>query len=424
MCRSLALIGVFVLMQACAGRMSGDSIGLVPVSNIRSGEEILLLDTATEKVVAHMSANGKVHLIAITASGEARHLIVSKEGVERKEKIGAGNQSYDYYSDLAIAEDSEGRLHAILKGNHLIYHDGLWQSTGKSPCQLLTRAGKTLVCAHTVEGGQFKDPAAPAQVGVLGFGAGIAWWIPYRVRPSKLIVASAEDGGWSYGSVIDSSSRLSAKLETFDDVILAGDRAGIAYLFYRAHQDSTMHACFASVPLPDSPEPTVEWLKSEGQVIMLADFPSSPVDLPSGWFVPFGNLSFAVDPQTGRAVFFARVSAGVFRWVDGVVEIQSKRFSTPSSLPSMNGQPKKIAPAGNDRFHALVAVNDKLLYLTYRSEEWSSPIRIGEFGTPSIFLIADASIQLASDGRGFALATWPKRDGSLVGRWITLNVQP
>jgi hypothetical protein len=419
-CRALVLIGTLVLLQACAVRMSGDDIGIVPVSNIRSGKEILLLDTATEKVAAHMSANGKVHLIAITASGEAYHLIVSEQRVERKEKIGAGSQSYGYYSDLAIAEDREGRLHATLKGDHLIFHNGEWQLAGISPCKLLTRAGDSLVCAHVVEGGQLKSPA---QWGILGFGAGIAWWIPYRLQPSKLVVASADGRGWLYSSAIDPGSQLHTKLETYDDVILTGDRVGNAYLLYRAHIDSTVHVRFASVPLPDSPEPTVEWHKSEGQVIKLADFPSTPVGIPSGWFVPSGGLSFAVDPQTGRSVFFARVSSGSFRWVDGVVEIQSKRFSAPTPLPFMNGHPKKLAPAGGDRFHALVAVDDKLLYLTYSRDGWSSPIRIGEFGTPNIFLIADGSIQLASDGRGCTLAIWPKRDGSLVGRWITLNSQ-
>lgn len=417
-CRALVLLGILVLLAACTGKMSRNDIGFVPVSNIYSGEEILLLDTATEKVAAYMSAHGKVHVIAIAASGEAHHFIVSEQGVVRREKIGAGNQSYGYYTDLAIAEDREERMHASLKGDHLIFYNGEWQLAGISPCQLLTRAGDSLVCAHVVKGEQLK---APAQWGILGPGAGIAWWIPYRLQPSKLVIASADGRGWLYDSAIDPSSQLHTKLETPDDVILTGDRVGNVYLLYRAHLDSTVHVRFASMPPPDSPAPTIEWFKSECQVIKLADFPSTPVGLPSGWFVPFGGLSFAVDPQTGRAVFFARGSAGIFRWVDGVVEIQSKRFSTPSPLPFKNGKPKKLTPAGGNRFHALVAVDDELLYLTYRREGWSSPMRIGEFGTPHIFLIADGSIQLASDGRSCALAIWPKKDGSLVSRWVTLN---
>jgi hypothetical protein len=419
-CRALVLFGILVLLEACAGKMGRNDIGLAPVSKISIGEEILLLDTATEKVAASMSANGKVHLLAITGSRKAYHLIVSDKGVERKEKIGTGNRSYGYYSALAMAEDREGRLHAMLKGDHLIFHNGEWQPAGISSCQRLTRTGDSLVCAHVVNGKQLK---APAQWGILGFGAGIAWWIPYRLQPSKLVIARADGREWLYSSAIDPYSQFHTRLDTSDDVILTSDRLGNAYLLYRAHLDSTVYVRFASVPLSDSPEPTVEWLTSEGQVIELADCPSIPVGLPSGWYVPFGGLSFAVDPQTGRAVFFARASAGIFRWVDGVVEIQSKRFSTPSPLPFMNGQPKKLAPAGGGRFHALVAVDHKLLYLTYRKEGWSSPIRIGEFGTPHIFLIADGSIQLVSDGRGCTLAIWPKRDGSLVGRWITLDGQ-
>ena len=132
-----------------------------------------------------------------------------------------------------------------------------------------------------------------------------------------------------------------------------------------------------------------------------------------------------MDPLTGIGVFFARQSVGGFgSWSDGIVEIREGFFSQPTLLPFKDTKPQKIAPAGQERFHVLVAFNKSLLYMSYHAKGWSGPTRIGEFGTPSLFLNDDSSIQLASNGKNRVLAIWPKREGRLVGRWITLDDMP
>ena len=132
-----------------------------------------------------------------------------------------------------------------------------------------------------------------------------------------------------------------------------------------------------------------------------------------------------MDPEGDEAVFFARYTGGGFAtWTDGIVEVHAGVFGQPVLLPFQNSQPKKIASAGHDQFHTLVAIDRKLFYLRYGVDGWSGPTSIGEFGTPNIFLIGDSSIQLASNGKRHALALWPMREGRLVGRWITLNDMP
>lgn len=88
---------------------------------------------------------------------------------------------------------------------------------------------------------------------------------------------------------------------------------------------------------------------------------------------------------------------------------------------------QKFAPAGDERFHALVwgqVFKRDLYYLAYRPEGWSAPVRIGVYGNPNRFGVGENSIQLTSDGRPQALAIWQKREGVLAGRWIELDEIP
>ena len=414
----LCAVGLLVLLGACASTPTPFESGTPPVPGVLAGEEIELLDDATEKVTAYMTPDGWVHLVAITAGGEAYHVAVSERGVEHRETLG-GDHRYGYYNNLAIADDSLGRLHVAIKDEHWVFDQGSWKLAGNNRCSLLARYADSLACAHVVDGSEL---GTAAQWGITGFGGGPAGIIiPYRIRPDKLLLASLAEGEWSYRAVIEHPSPYSVKLENDSDGILAGDANGLVYVFYRGSYGSGTSTRYAVVPLAAKVEPTVEWRQPDGQTVKLADFSNVPVALPQDWYVPLGSLTFAVDPQAGVGAFIAMHSGGFSGATEGIVEIRDGIFSQPALIPLKGSKPKKLAPAGQERFHALVALNKSLLYLNYRAGGWSGPTRIGEFGTPSLFLIDDSSIQLASDGRSRALAIWPKREGKLVGRWITLD---
>jgi hypothetical protein len=412
----LCTTGILCLLVACASRPVPYQTGTPPAPGVTAGEEIALLDAATEKVVAYMTPDGWVHLVAITTSGDACYIAVSGHGVERRETLG-GDHRYGYYNNLAIAADGMGRLHVAIRDEHWILEQGNWTQAGSNPCSLLARSADSLVCAHVVEGSEL---GTTAEWGITGFGGGPAGIIiPYRVHPDKLALASLSDGAWSYRAVIEQPSHYSVKLENYDNGILAGDAHGLVYAFYRGSYDSGVSTRYAVLPLTAAVAPSVEWRRSDGLTMQLANFSNTPVVLPQDWYVPFGGLTFAVDPQTGMGVFFAMHSDSFASTTEGIVEIRGDIFSPPTLTPFKDSTAKKLAPAGQDRFHALVALGKSLLYLNYRHDGWSGPTRLGEFGTPSLFLIDDASIQLASDGRNDALAIWPKREGKLVGRWVT-----
>lgn len=142
----LCVIGVFLLLGACASGPKVEDIGSVPPPGVRFGNETILLDSATEKVVSQMMSDGRVHLVAITAGNEAYHVVVSAQGVEREERI--GGKRYGYRDNLAIADDAQGRLHVALKDEHWILDKGAWRPAGSNACSLLARAGDSLGCVE------------------------------------------------------------------------------------------------------------------------------------------------------------------------------------------------------------------------------------------------------------------------------------
>lgn len=412
------MAGLFLLLGACASGPKVEDIGSMPPPGVHFGNEITLLDSATEKVAAHMTPDGRVHLIAITAADDAYHVVVSAQGVERKEKIGA--KRYGYYQNLAITDDAQGRLHVALKDEHWVLENGVWRLVGDNLCARLARAGESMACMLDASGSEL-GTAGQLGMSLLGSGMG-AIVIPYRIRPSKLVLAKAVGDDWSYRSVLDHELGYLVNLETYDSGILAGDASGTFHLLFRAHEGNVSHVRYDTLTLDEDGEADIEWRRPDGQAFMLRNLESEPVRAGPNSFIPFDDLALAVDPQTGTALFFARHSeSGFGNWTDAAVEIRGGVYGEPVPIPVRNGSPKRLAPAGDERFHALVSVRPGLLYLACRAGGWSAPARIGEFGTPSLFLIGDGSIQLASDGRSQALAIWPKREGALVGRWIDLD---
>ncbi|MEE9913592.1 MAG: hypothetical protein K4571_17920 [Deltaproteobacteria bacterium] len=407
---------LLLLIGACATQWH--SVYSTAAPGIDLGDEINLLDTATEKVVAHMARDGRVHLIAITTGGDALHIVVSAQGIEQKKKIDTNR--HGYYENLAIADDALGRLHLAIKDKYWVLENDAWRLVGANRCALLACARDWAACATEVSG---KELGTEAQWGIQGFGGfGVGIIIPYRIRPAKVMLGHAGKDGWSYRKVLDYHLPYFVNLDNAGTAVLSSDASGRLHLFFEAHEGSSFYYRYARLTLAEDAQPDIAWRQSDGQTIKLINSGSEAVSPGGKWFIPAGPpLPFAVDPQTGRALFFARMSSGFARRVDAGVEIQGKVLGQPAPFPIPGSRPMRLAPAGDDRFHALLAVDHNLIYSIYRAGKWSAVTKVGEFGTTGLFLIGNASIQLASDGRRQALAIWPKRGGILAGRWIRLS---
>ena len=411
-------VALLLLVGACATDRQLVDFAVKPPAGIDLGNEITLLNTATERVVAHMAQDGLVHLIAITTGGEALHVVVSTRGIEKTETI--GTDRYGYYQNLAITDDAQGRLHLAIKDEHWVLDKGVWRLIGVNSCRLLTRAGDLVACATEASG---KELGTAGQWGIQafgGFGAGII--IPYRIRPAKIVLGHAIEDDWSFGKVIDYHLPYFVNLDNVGNAVLSSDTSGRLHLFFQAYEGNSFSYRYATLALAKDSQPDIEWRPSDGQSFNLINAESEPISIGGGWFIPAAPpLPFAVDPQTGRVLFVARKSSGFASSIDAGVEARGKALSQPVPIPVSVSRVMRLAPAGNERFHALIAVDHSLVYATYRAGYWSGITKVGKFGTLNLFLIEDESVQLASDGRSQALAIWPKRGGALVGRWIELS---
>lgn len=410
---------LLLLVGACSGghHFLNTTDTLPP--GIELGSEVTLVNAATEKVAAQMTQDGRVHVIAITKAGDALHVVISERGIEEQNKI--GSDRHEYRDNLGIASDANDRIHLAIKDKYWIWDKSHWHLIGGNRCALLSRVGDSLACITDASG---KELGTAAQWGIIAFGGlGAGVVIPYRARPDKVVIAEATNDGWSYRNVLDYHLPYSVNLNNVGEAVLSGDASGRLHLFFKVYEANFFGFRYAALAFSEKGERDIEWRPLDGEAVKLVNSGSETFRL-GEWFIPAGPpLPFAVDPQTGRGLFFARKGAAFPRWgwVDAAVEIQDKLPGQPVEFPVPDSQPMRLAPAGDDQFHALLGVDHSLIYATYRSGEWSAFVKVGEFGTPSLFLIDSASVQLASDGRRQALAIWPRKEGVLVGRWIRLS---
>jgi len=365
-------------------------------------------------LAALMTRDGRVHLLAITTGGDALHVVVSERGIEEKNKV--GGDRHKYHEILAVADDAEGKVHLAINDKYWIWEKGAWRLVGSNRCALLARAGDFVACVTKASG---KELGTAAQLGIQA-GPGIV--IPYVIRPAKIVLGEATSDGWSFRNVLDFNLRYLANLDNVGDAALSGDASGRLHLFFKAYEDNRFSYRYAELAPTGDAERDIEWRPSDGQASKLINSESDVVSLGGQWFIPASPpLLLGVDAQPGRALIFARRSKGFGGWIDAAVEIRGKLSGQPAPFPISTSRPMRLASAGGDRFHALVATDSSLIYSTYRAGNWSGLTKVGEIGTQGLFVIGNASVQLASDGRRQALAIWPKKEGALAGRWIRLG---
>lgn len=417
--RFYAGVLLFLLLGGCTGGRTVVNITDDLPSGIEIGKEIILLSQATEKVSAHMTRDGRVHMIAITKSGAAWHIVVSERGIEEKNRV--GNIHHGYYESLAITSDEKDRIHLAIKDEYWIWDKGNWEWVGNNRCVLMSGAGNSVACIIEASG---KELGTAAEWGIMAFGGGPAGVIiPYRKKPAKVVIAEGTNEAWSYRNVLDYHLVYFVNLDNVGTAVLAGDITGRQHLFFQAYEGSYYHFRYATMTFSKVEGGDVEFRPSDGQPALLMNSESEAIFV-EGWFITASPPHpFAVDPQTGKALFIVRKSTSFANWVDAGVEIQGKLLGQPIAFPVPTSQPMRLAPAGDEQFHALLGVNRTLLYATYRSGEWSAITKLGEYGKSGLFVIASASIQIASDGRPQALAIWPQKEGKLVGRWIQFGKQ-
>lgn len=386
------------LLLGCTGPPSRPDLNGPPEGVIAQGESPLkLLDFGPRVVSASMGGDGRVHVLAMGRSRDVYHLVVSRNGVEQQDIV---MHSSSGHAVIASSFDGAGRLHAVVGDQHILLQGDRWGTPEKGPpCQRLVRAGADLHCAFVSAGRLRMDLA------VIPF-----FLVPLPSRNHLPMLACQTSSGWSTWAVIDPTAKRDAT-----ELAIAGDDAGsvqIVYLRGRTVIADILELAYARVPAPAD----CAARGPEAQVSTAAAKAEMDTGGANG-----GKFYFdiATNPESGESLRVEHCATA-----NTIQAYLAPR--DPAKMRAVPAPPRRglvrIAPAGNDRFHALIRYVDgkwAAYYTAFVGGAWSPAVELG----PAECCGYDEAVQLVSDGADNALALWSDHD-KLMARWVTLAIPP
>jgi hypothetical protein len=381
--------------------------------------ELLPGKTSTDKVQVVVDQAGLAHVII--ASGKLKsvhHVLVGPEGVIQRQIIQSSISPYA----IDAAFDKEGLLHVLINDSHFNYIDGNWQRQIRTPWQeagckadlcRFVRGGPDLIWAFNVKGGEVGASGRWDLYGFGGYGAGLIW--PWYSQVSKRVIVPQISPSYSRWFVLDPASK-----KDINNFRAAANASGTVVAAFDA----------ASYGLAGVSEPAFVHFSCDGRS---ADSPEAPASqrrletvsrqaLP-GPYDRYGlgsQCTLAMDPNSDYALLLKGHSVS---WL-----IQDGRCSKTIPLPIKTFWEPRLAPAGNQRFHATTAGEGHkqqtekgfpILYLEFSDGQWSRPVELGAASVSSPWGLVWDAIQIGSKGP-HALVVWPTKKG-IVGRWIQMN---
>jgi len=394
------------------------AVRLSPVYDLLPGE------TVSDKVDVVVDRAGLAHvLIASTRRKEVHHVVVGPEGVVERELV----RSATTPNSMDAVFDEHGILHVLLDCRHWIRQDGVWRAGDPPPWELagfkpfrcwFVSGTPRLTWAFLLRGGDVGAPDRWDWYIAGGAPAAIVW--PWHTQASKLaVVVPAADvrGRWF---VIDPT-------DTFDasNVRTLADERGDILVLYDAKRGGLFEVRYPRLARLRPPADVAgerDALPGSRRGVMLQPVKGQALLIGKPGFGPEGlgnDVALARDPHSGTAL--------VVQPFDGSRLLRGTSWSAKIPLPVTHFWKPRLAPAGNDRFHAMVigAERDRwsgkattVLYLVFADGQWSGTIDIGLADVSSFWGSIWDAVEIGSDGGRRALAVWPTPDG-IVGRWIS-----
>lgn len=416
-------LGASISVAGCATTPVGGPAPTPP--NIRLGPvlELLKVPTVRDKTRVILDNSGRGHvIIASTELEEVHHIVVGPEGISELDVI----RSAISPSDIDAAFDRAGSLHVLIDGEHLVKKDGGWQNTEDTPWKKagieigaarFVPGAPDLIWAFTVRGEEVDAPGRLDWYGIGGYGAGIIW--PWHRHGEKLVVVAEAKPACTIWTVLDPNDKL--------DVIhwqLAADARRNIHVVYDATRHFFVNATEARYARFKVGECSTNGATGPGTATatkadrLLLAVSGQPIEGQFGTLGLGSQVSLSVDPETGT-VHFVRAH-DMSRLVRETVRYEEIR------LPFTRYWEPRLAPAGRDRFHAVVvgAVRNvwtskgfPLNYLAFSDSAWSAPVEVGIADVSGFWGFIWNAIQIGSDGKNRALVVWPIENG-IVGRWI------
>jgi hypothetical protein len=418
--RTTILLGT-LLLAACSEtptRPVGEPVA------VELGPVIRLLDvpTSNELVQVLMDDAGLAHVIVASPKSKTlRHLVVDRTGSIPLDELIRPEVKPE---SLDAAFDAAGRLHVLAGRQHFVRgSEGRW-SEAPTPW---AAAGLEAATPRFVHGAAADHPLlyafdvrgkavdAPARWDVYGlggsFGAGIIW--PWRTRGSRLAIVAEDGGPYDRWSVIDLDEN-----EDVADWTVVAEPDGRVHVLYDAQRTALAQMLRARHAVVEPPGPD-----DAGQFREIAGHRVRPVpgsDIPVTPERPSIGLSAAAgfSPVTGELLL-------VREHVGGRV-LRDGAWGPDVPFPLELAWQPRVATQAAQRFDVLVTglrtdsrtgSDRPLLYLQFRDGRWSAPVEVAGPSVDTLFGWIWGAVQVASDGHGHVLVTWPARDG-IEARWL------
>jgi len=420
-------LGVSLFVAGCATTPVNGPVPTPP--NIRLGPvlELLKILTARDKTRVILDNSGRGHvIIASTKLEEVHHIVVGPEGISEREVI----RSAISPSSIDAAFDRAGSLHVLIDGEHLIMMEGVWQNSADTPWKKagieirearFVPGAPDLIWAFTVKGEEVGAPGRLDWYGIGGYGAGIIW--PWHKHGEKLVVVPEANPACTTWTVLDPKD----KLDVNNWQLAADARRNIQAVYdstrtFFVNATEARYVRFKVEECPPNGAAGTEAAPATKANRLLLAVSGQPIEGQFGTLGLGNQVSLSVDPETGTALFV--IAHDMSRLVREAVRDEA------IGLPIGTYWEPRLAPAGRDRFHAVVigksrnfwtwtAKGSPIYYLEFSDRAWSAPIEVGIADVSAYWGLIWNAIQIGSDGKNRALVVWPIESG-IVGRWIEI----
>jgi hypothetical protein len=407
------LAGLVALLAGCASEPKRTEAGPPPDVQLGAVLDLLSFEAGRDQVATVIDAGGNAHvIIAANDPEEVHHVVVAPDGVVQGERIAADESP----SPISAAFGSDGRLHVLLGGRHLVREASTWSAAGATPWEAagiqawdarLVQGANGLLWAFDVDG---KEVGAEGRWEWYGFGGAMGGIVfPWHSASQKRVIvpeAALAEPPWY---VLDPQDNLDTH-----NVMPGVDGRGnlhVVYTALRGGLGTTYEPRYARIPLV--PVTTADQPPVAGSTPTRKLVPISGSSIPWPRGEPGGLLqaASAVDPQSG-SVLVVRAHGVSYALEDG-------KWLPPVPLPLSSFWEPRMAHAGGRAFHLVTAADDRVLYLLYVDGAWSAPVDLGRSNVQSRG--SWAAFDLASAGNDRAFVVWPTSAG-IVGRWVDAQI--
>jgi hypothetical protein len=380
-------------------------------------------ETGFDKVRIVGDSAGRAHvLIASRKPAHVLEVVVGPEGVVGRRVVRSGVSAHS----IDGAFDARGRLHVLIDGEQMVYEEGAWHASERTPWQDAGVAARNvrfvpgapnLTWTFMVEGKEFGAPTRMDFYGFGGHAAAVIW--PWFTKGRRAVFVSESPAGFGPWAVLEPQGTLDTEA-----IAYAADGHGNVDVLYKlwrtAHSLSDYH--LARIPADTlqrggaAVPGTAQTRTGKRKFLAIQGRHLPPMQ--AVLFLPFVT-ALAVDPNGTIGVF------GTDWLIEGDTWTNLRSGAPASPRPDL----RAVTAGGGETFHALVLGKARggtwlrdseipVFYRLFSDKEWSAPIELGLADDGLAFLGSVLPGSGPGSVRaGAAFIVWPMKRG-LVGRWV------